>query len=242
MTLSTTRNALRNIHWAAGFRARLGVNFAADRLISVCGNERGFMYAFLLLDNLNLTFSELLVLRCRLLRILYTAICCLVRNDTALTSPRKILSAQPPVSDGLSPSSNCRWPIIYLDRDVYAPNAVLSSHVRSSLLCIFDSVRFLPAYAVRFSRRSSEPWMCNSSGTLRSLQFITCGAASSEVLFSHLDTLSSGWLLNVFRFKVLAIKTDFVYNPFTSIFVADLSHTATGVRACLDNLFAQRQI
>ncbi len=42
MTLvSGNENALRNIHWAS-FRARLGVNFAADQLYNRSGNERGF--------------------------------------------------------------------------------------------------------------------------------------------------------------------------------------------------------
>ncbi len=56
-------------------------------------------------------------------------------------------------------------------------------------------------------------------GTLRSLQFITPAALLAEVLFSHLDTLSSRLTpLMSSGFKFLPAKTDFVYSPSTSIF------------------------
>ncbi len=42
--LISGNSALRNIREQAF--ARLGVSFGGSQLITVCGNERGFMYAF----------------------------------------------------------------------------------------------------------------------------------------------------------------------------------------------------
>ncbi len=104
MTLPARQHALRNIREQA-FAPGSARRFATDRLITVCGNERGFMYApFSCSDNLNLTSPERSAVSATR-HFIYNNHA-LVSETLLLTSPTKILSAQPPVSDGLSPSSN----------------------------------------------------------------------------------------------------------------------------------------
>ncbi len=128
MTLSRQRE--RSAEYSLSrFSRQARVNLAADQLITVC-KMSGFMYAFLLLDNLQsdiLVNSGLLVSACA---ILYTAICCLVSETILLTSPTSnSFCSQPSVSDGSFPSSKTTsWFIIYLDRDVYARAPCSSSH------------------------------------------------------------------------------------------------------------------
>ncbi len=122
--ISGERGQLRNIREQA-FAPEARRQLRGGSVITVCGNERGFMYAFLLLD-LNLTFSRTLVLRCEtsapFLYIQQSAAvseryCSLLPTKCSASVSRRLISVFQTTS----------WLIIYLDRDVCAPNAPCSS-------------------------------------------------------------------------------------------------------------------
>ncbi len=82
--------------------------------ITVCGNRRGFMYAFPLLDNLQSDVLQNLVLRC-------VSFCAIYIQQSAAWLAKRYCSLLPTkmlllysVSDGLSPSSNYQLAIFIL--------------------------------------------------------------------------------------------------------------------------------
>ncbi len=176
----------------------------------------------LLLDNSNLTFS-----RTHSAVFIYSTPKGLVSETILLTSPTKILSAQPQsqtVYLRLSPN----YQLVYYLSWLRCLRSGTLQQPFSSLSTIFGSVEL--SHAVRFSS-PSEPWMCNSSGTLRSLQFITLAALSflRSAFLVIWDTHRQGWLLMSSRFaKTSRIQS--IPPPSPNLSYMQFS-------ACLDSLF-----
>ncbi len=124
-------NASAEYHWA-GFSRQARRQLRADQLITVCGDV-AYVYAFLLLDNLHLTFPEPCS-ACHFCAILYTKYLLLGYSETILlTPPTKILSAHQSQTAYPALSKLPAGLLFILDRDVYARNAVPSSHFLARL-------------------------------------------------------------------------------------------------------------
>ncbi len=136
----------------------------------------------------NLTLSRTLPCGVGFLRhFIYSNLLLGCRNDTALTSPTSYPSAQLSLRRLISVFQTTSWLIIYLDRDVYAPNAVLQQPFFSSLSTIFGSVGCM-RFVFLVAPKNRECTIV----TLRSLQFITLAALFLAKCFSHLILYRQG--------------------------------------------------
>ncbi len=149
-----------------------------------------------------------LVLRCRLLRhFICQQSAAWLRNDTAHFSHQNPFCSALSLRRLISVFQTTSWLIIfYLDSRCRRPNAVLQQPFLLARLAP-SSVWF--SHAVRFSS-SLQRTEC-AIHQITPPVYYACGAASCEVLFSHLDTLSSR-LTSSSRFKFCRQNWDFVYS------------------------------
>ncbi len=186
------------------FAPRLGVSFAADRLITVCA--MAWLLCMLLLCRAASIWRSpepcSAVSNCAI--FIYNNHCCLVGETILLATPHQnpFLSRWPQSQTAYLPSSNYQLACVILTA-MSTLRAPCSSHC-GSLGTIFGSVGFACGFVFLVTPTNRECAIHQGHYVASSLlRLRRCFLRSA---FSHLVLYRQIWLLNVFQVQVLAAK------------------------------------